>query len=76
MRQCCCCGEKYYTNNNEMDKLVYGCRKCHRGWWQKTQEELKGIERDKKQVLSPPRRSLSPVEIAQVESSDKVATML
>lgn len=43
MRTCCCCGVGYNTKGKE-DKLIYGCRACHKGTWQANERELKAVE--------------------------------
>jgi len=41
MIQCCCCGtcwksrQKEKTPRSADDRLVYGCRKCQKGHWEK-----------------------------------------
>lgn len=43
MRTCCLCGKGYQTRGGE-DKLIYGCRACHKGYWQTNQRDLQEIE--------------------------------
>ena len=41
MIQCCICGAKWKSRQTETkprasdDRIVYGCRKCHKGFWEK-----------------------------------------
>ena len=44
--QCIICGQKYRTKSTK-DLLIYGCRYCHKGNWQKNNKELLKIERKK-----------------------------
>ena len=41
MRTCCVCATGYATKKKE-DILIYGCRKCHKGWWEKNSRLLQG----------------------------------
>ena len=42
--QCCICGTKYRVKGLK-EILIYGCRKCHKGFWQKNNKELMKVEK-------------------------------
>jgi len=42
--QCCICGT-IYTIKNRFWRVIYGCRACHKGNWQKNNKELIKIEK-------------------------------
>ena len=42
--QCCICGKKYLIKGRH-ERLLYGCRSCHKGLWIKNNKELMKIEK-------------------------------
>lgn len=79
MRTCCCCGKAYNTKNEDI--LIYGCRNCHLGFWQKNQEELKKVEIMTKEWSTKDnypygKASLVALEASRLNAEDKVATLI
>jgi len=44
--QCCICGTRYPIKGKG-ERLIYGCRRCHKGFWKKNNRELMKIEKVK-----------------------------
>ena len=42
--QCCICGTRYFVRGT-WRRLIYGCRCCHKGAWQKNNQELMKVEK-------------------------------
>lgn len=44
MKTCSICGIGYRTTLPREDKLIYGCRNCHKGNWQVNMRDLAKVE--------------------------------
>ena len=45
--KCCICGTIYPIKGRNY-RLIYGCRKCHQGFWKKNNKELLKFEKRSK----------------------------